>query len=61
MAMPRPSGKAQKIAEKVVPGLANRQKKKSAAKRKRDSFLSEVEIKQTREITEKIPYEKARI
>ena len=61
MAMPRPSGKAQKIAEKVVPGLAHRQKKKSAVKRKRDSFLSEVEIKQTREITEKIPYEKARI
>lgn len=33
MAMPRPSGKAQKIAEAVIPGLSRNGKSKSLLKR----------------------------
>lgn len=53
MAMPRPSGKAQRIAEKVVPGL-RRNKQSNSHKNENDSFISEVESKQTRNIDNKI-------
>lgn len=45
MAMPRPSGKAQKIAENVIPGLA-RQKKKNLRNKKVVPYdKDEVEVK----------------
>ena len=50
MAMPRPSGRVLKIAEKVVPGLKARSKPKRRLKNKpiRGS-LSEVETKKTQQ------------
>lgn len=53
MAMPRPSGKAQRIAEEVVPGLAARTNPRRRVKNKPSQILSEVEIKQTRNIENK--------
>lgn len=53
MAMPRPSGKAQRIAEKVIPGLWDKKKSKRRLKDKPSRILSEVEIKQTRNIENK--------
>lgn len=54
MAMPRPTGKARKIASEVVPGLAEHQK----VKRPKKSYnargsLSRVEIMQTNQIESK--------
>lgn len=49
MAMPRPTGKALKIAEQVVPGLKARKKPKRRKKLPSGS-LSEVEMKQTYDI-----------
>ena len=53
MAMPRPSGRAQRIAEKVIPGLKAKKKTRGRVKDISSSFLSEVEIKQTRNIENK--------
>lgn len=53
MAMPRPSGKAQVIAEMVVPGLRDSRKSRRRGKNSSSSVLSEVEIKQTRNIENK--------
>lgn len=52
MAMPRPSGRAQKIAESVIPGLASHQRSQKKRKSKRGE-LSKVEIMQTRNIENK--------
>lgn len=57
MAMPRPSGKAQKIAEMVIPGLRKNKSKKIPSINR--SSLSEVEIKQTNAI-ERGPRERFR-
>jgi hypothetical protein len=56
MAMPRPSGIAQKIAEKVIPGLQRNSGQKS--KKTHQSLndygeLSEVEVMQTNNIENK--------
>lgn len=53
MAMPRPSGKAQRIAEKVIPGLHNQRARKGGVKKKPSQDLSKVEIMQTRNIESK--------
>jgi hypothetical protein len=50
MAMPRPSGKARRIAENVIPGLQNFNKKKSRRVNENKDFMSEVEVSQTLEI-----------
>lgn len=47
--MPRPSGKAQRIAEKVIPGLQRGSKKSRRGVADRGS-MSEVEIKETENI-----------
>ncbi len=52
MAMPRPTGHALKIAEKVVPGLYRSKKSRSKAPKKKAS-MSEVEIMQTNNIENK--------
>lgn len=52
MVMPRPSGKAQKIAEKVIPGL-QRESKKSRGGAVDKEFMSEVEIIETDQIDNK--------
>ena len=48
--MPRPSGKAQKIAEQVVPGLQKLKKEKPTKNQINEGSLSEVEIIQTNNI-----------
>lgn len=54
MAMPRPTGKALKIAEKVVPGLYRHKKSKKSIKRIGPrADMSEVEIMQTNNIGNK--------
>ncbi len=53
MAMPRPLGKAQKIAEEVVPGLKSKNKSCGRVKDKSPQILSDVEIMQTRNIENK--------
>lgn len=54
MAMPRPKGKALKIAEKVVPGLLAKEKKTTPqAVKKQKGELSKVEILQTNNIENK--------
>lgn len=53
MAMPRPSGKAQRIAEEVIPGLKAKKKSRGRMKDKSPQILSEVEIMQTRNIENK--------
>ena len=54
MAMPRPSGKAKKIAEKVINGLKNINGYNKLLRRVRPSnSLSEVEIKKTNMIENK--------
>jgi hypothetical protein len=56
MAMPRPSGKAQKLAERVVPGLQKGKKSSknfSGGSSASDGFMSEVEIKETENIEKK--------
>ena len=53
MAMPRPSGKALRIAEEVVPGLLAQKKTKRKKKSPPRGSLSEVEIKQTQMIESK--------
>jgi hypothetical protein len=50
MTMPRPSGKAQKIAEQVVPGLQKLKKEKPTKNQINEGSLSEVEIIQTNNI-----------
>jgi hypothetical protein len=50
MTMPRPSGKAQKIAEQVVPGLQKLKASKPTEGHINDGSLSEVEIIQTNNI-----------
>lgn len=52
MAMPRPSGRAQKIAEQVIPGL-NKMKKPKSSKKLKTGSLSEVEVMQTNNIENK--------
>lgn len=52
MAMPRPEGKALKIAEKVVPGLY-RNKKSPSHDRKHKTSMSKVELMQTLNIENK--------
>ncbi len=52
MAMPRPEGKALKIAERVVPGLS-RNKKSTSHDRKHKASMSKVELMQTRNIENK--------
>ena len=52
MAMPRPSGKAQMIAEVVVPGLSRLKKRRKTPKRPRGS-MSEVEVIQTNMIEDR--------
>lgn len=53
MAMPRPRGKAQRIAAEVIPGLKSKKKPRRRMKDISPQFLSEVEIKQTRNIENK--------
>ena len=54
MAMPRPSGKAQKIALQVVPGLARESKALKVRTRKVPrASMSRVEIEQTNNIENK--------
>ena len=50
--MPRPQGKALKIAEKVIPGLY-RNKKSRSHDRKNNGSMSKVEIMQTKNIENK--------
>lgn len=52
MAMPRPSGKAFRIAEKVIPGMMKDKKSRSKPDEVTDSF-SEVELMQTENIENK--------
>lgn len=52
MAMPRPSGKTQRIAEAVIPGLAATRKSRVRNSKKKGS-MSEVEVKQTTLIEKK--------
>ena len=52
MAMPRPSGKAQRIAEKVVPGLQRGSKKPRGGAVDKE-FMSEVESRETFNIENK--------
>jgi hypothetical protein len=49
--MPRPSGKSQKIAQNVIPGL--RHLKKGKVRKKKGNIFSEVEIRQTNNINNK--------
>jgi len=49
MAMPRPSGRAQEIAEMVIPGLSSKNSSKKKRRQKKGE-LSEVEIMQTNNI-----------
>ncbi len=54
MAMPRPQGKAFEIAQDTVPGLHHTKDKPSALKNTgQDGSMSEVEIKQTNNISNK--------
>ena len=53
MAMPRPSGRAQEIAEKVIPGLQRLQRVDGSASSHPRASLSEVEVKQTNQIESK--------
>ena len=53
MAMPRPSGRARRIAGNVIPGLKAKRNTRKKVKDISSSFLSEVEIKQTRNIENK--------
>ena len=53
MAMPRPSGRAQTIAEKVIPGLRRGKKSRTRTKGKTKGFMSEVEKRQTHAIENK--------
>lgn len=55
MAMPRPSGKAQRIAEKVIPGL-RRLKKTNKSRSQDPEMLSYVEKQQTENIEEKVVF-----
>ena len=48
--MPRPSGKAQRIAEKVVPGLRRNKKSSNRKEGSSDDFMSKVESEQTKNI-----------
>lgn len=50
MTMPRPSGKAQKIAEMVVPGLRRNKKSKPRKEGGSQDFMSKVESEQTKNI-----------
>lgn len=52
MAMPRPTGKAYKIAEEVVPGLASQKKGKRKKTLIPKGSMSKVEILQTEKIEE---------
>lgn len=61
MAMPRPSGKAQKIAEAVIPGLSRSGKSKSLSKRSvKEVPNDEVEMKivDINEHLGRLPHEK---
>jgi len=51
--MPRPSGKSQRIAEKVIPGLRRLKGKSSKQDKVDDGFLSHVELLGTRNIENK--------
>lgn len=51
--MPRPKGKSQRIAERVIPGLKAKKKTRGRVKDTPSQFLSEVEVKQTRNIENK--------
>lgn len=54
MAMPRPSGKAQRIAEQCVPGLYRHKKSRGKVKDNRPrASMSEVEVRQTNNIENK--------
>ena len=54
MAMPRPSGEAQEIAEKVVPGLyKSKRSKRAPVDDDPRGSMSEVEIMQTNQIESK--------
>jgi hypothetical protein len=53
MAMPRPSGRAQDIAEQVIPGLARLKRSPTPGRSHPRASLSEVEIKQTNQINNK--------
>ncbi len=53
MAMPRPTGRAQRIAEAVIPGLKAKKKPKRKRKVVPSLFFSEVEVRQTRNIEHK--------
>jgi len=53
MAMPRPSGRAQQIASEVIPGLRSRRASAPHKETEPRASLSEVEIKQTNQITKK--------
>lgn len=52
--MPRPSGRAQRIAERVVPGL-RKQKRGNNPQKKKEEFMSKVESDQTYNMTHKKP------
>lgn len=52
MAMPRPTGKALRIAEQVVPGLAAQKKGKRKKPQPHKGSMSKVEILQTNLIEE---------
>lgn len=54
MAMPRPGGKAFKIAEKVVPGLTRAKRSRTYKKKpSAEEYFSKVEIMQTNNIENK--------
>ncbi len=53
MAMPRPSGRAQEIAQRVIPGMAHLKKDRASRRTTPRASLSEVEIKQTNQIENK--------
>lgn len=50
MAMPRPSGRAQRIAEQVVPGLSKYKKRKRKLPKGSRGEMSDVEVIQTNQI-----------
>ena len=48
--MPRPSGKAQRLAEKVIPGLRRGKKSSTRKEGNTKDFMSKVESEQTKNI-----------
>ncbi len=57
MVMPRPSGKAQRIAEKVVPGLRRQKTRRPRKEAEEEGFMSESEATKTFNIDNKVDFQ----